>query len=93
MLLETFLLFSQQPVDSQNLGFIDPKAQSVQVSISGRDFTVNQSPTLLSSQREGGTTGAGMLLPNPHYSSIHGRHSTPYFKEERMVGIRRLRSY
>lgn len=82
-----FLLFSQQPVDSQNLGFIDPKAQSVQVSVSGRDFTVHQSPALLSSQREGGTTGAGMRLPNRHYGPVCRRHSTPSFEEGRLVRI------
>jgi len=56
--IETFLLFSQD-IPSQNLGFVDPKAQSLTVTVSGRDFTVHQSPGILSSSRAGGTTGAG----------------------------------
>ncbi|QPH15930.1 hypothetical protein C2857_000462 [Epichloe festucae Fl1] len=38
---ETFLLYSS-PLPSQNLGFIDPKAQSVEVVLAGRDVTIYQ---------------------------------------------------
>lgn len=55
---ESFLLFSQA-IPSQNLGFIDPKATSLDITVAGRDLTIQQSPTLLSSNRKEGTTGAG----------------------------------
>lgn len=54
---ETFLLFSQS-LPSQNLGFVDAKATSLEITVSGRDLNVTQSPGLLSSNRDGGTTGA-----------------------------------
>ena len=54
---ETFLLFSQ-PISSQNLGFVDAKATSIEITVSGKDLIVAQSPGLLSSIRNAGTTGA-----------------------------------
>ena len=54
---ETFLLFSQS-IPSQNLGFIDAKATELEITIAGNDLTISQSPGLLSSNREAGTTGA-----------------------------------
>ena len=58
--LETFLLFCQS-FPSQNLGFVDPKASVVDFTIDGRDLAIHQSPGLLTSGREGGTTGAGRM--------------------------------
>jgi hypothetical protein len=58
---EAFLLFSQA-IPTTNLGFVDSRASSLDVTISGNEYTVHQSPTLLSSSRAGGTTGAGMYL-------------------------------
>lgn len=55
---ETFLLYAQ-PAASRDLGFVDPRAASVCVSVAGRDVTVRQSPAVLASSRPGGTTGAG----------------------------------
>lgn len=55
---ESFLLFSQ-PIPSQNLGFVDSKATDLELTIAGRDLKIHQSPTILSSSRGGGTTGAG----------------------------------
>lgn len=55
---ESFLLFSQS-VPSQNLGFIDPKANSLDILVAGKDLIIHQSPAILSSNRKGGTTGAG----------------------------------
>jgi hypothetical protein len=52
------LLFSQS-IPSQNLGFVDSKATSIDITVGGRDLTIHQSPTILSSTRDGGTTGAG----------------------------------
>ncbi len=62
--LETFELFAQD-LPSQNLGFIDPKAAAVELTIAGRDLTVHQSPSILSSNRAGGTTGAGAFHQPP----------------------------
>ena len=58
---ESFLLFSQS-IPSQNLGFVDSKATLLELTIGDRDLTINQSPTILSSNRGGGTTGAGLCL-------------------------------
>ena len=55
---ETVVLFAQ-PIPSQNLGFIDPKATVLSLTVAGHDFTIHQSPTVLTSDRAGGTTGAG----------------------------------
>ncbi|ROT40597.1 hypothetical protein SODALDRAFT_356610 [Sodiomyces alkalinus F11] len=84
---ETFDLFSH-PIPSQNLGFIDPKAQSLDVSVSippgnqstgpgtkgaaareaTLDFTIHQSPAILSSDRAGGTTGAVLWKITPLFA-------------------------
>lgn len=55
---EAFLLFSQS-IPSSNLGFVDSKATELELTINGQDLTITQSPTVLSSNRAGGTTGAG----------------------------------
>lgn len=57
--VEAFLLFSQS-IPSQNLGFVDSKASELEITIGDRDLIIRQSPTILSSNRGGGTTGAGM---------------------------------
>lgn len=57
-LTESFLLFSQQ-IPSQNLGFVDPKAKILDLTITGRDVRIRQSPGLLVANRKEGTTGAG----------------------------------
>ncbi|KAF4996735.1 hypothetical protein FGRMN_4298 [Fusarium graminum] len=54
---EMFMLFSQ-PIPSMSLGFVDARASSVDVSVGDKDYTIHQSPTVLSSTRSGGTTGA-----------------------------------
>jgi hypothetical protein len=59
---EAFLLFSQS-IPSQNLGFVDSKAAALDITIGERDLTIHQSPTILSSTRNGGTTGAGETEP------------------------------
>ncbi|PHH66818.1 hypothetical protein CDD81_5950 [Ophiocordyceps australis] len=55
---DTFLLYSQPLPPSQDLGFVDARASSVQVELGGRGVELHQSPTLLASSRAGGTTGA-----------------------------------
>ena len=54
---ETFLL-SSQSFPSQNLGFVDSKATSLEFTIADRNLVITQSPGLLSSNRQQGTTGA-----------------------------------
>jgi len=57
---ETFDLFSQE-LPSQNLGFVDSKSHVLEFTVAGHDLTIHQSPAILSSNRSGGTTGAGKL--------------------------------
>lgn len=66
---EAFLVFSR-PAPSQNLGFVDPRAAALELSIGGRDFSIAQSPGVLTSNRKGGTTGAGGWFLN-----VKGIHS------------------
>ncbi|VUC21826.1 unnamed protein product, partial [Clonostachys rosea] len=75
---ETFLLFSQE-IPSQNLGFIDPTASSVDVVVNDREYTIHQSPTVLSSSRAGGTTGAVLWKINPIFASFISSPSNPLF--------------
>jgi len=65
---ETFLLFSQS-IPSQDLGFVDAKATDLEISISGRDLAIVQSPGLLSSDREEGTTGAVLWRITPLFAA------------------------
>ncbi|KAJ5790669.1 uncharacterized protein N7518_007680 [Penicillium psychrosexuale] len=54
---ESFLLFAQD-IPSNNLGMLNPRAPSVEISINDHEYIIHQSPALLSSHRAGGTTGA-----------------------------------
>jgi predicted nicotinamide N-methyase len=54
---ETFFLFSES-FPSHNLGFVDNKAGAIEIEIAGRTINLQQSPGLLASEREAGTTGA-----------------------------------
>ncbi|KAJ5915199.1 hypothetical protein N7454_011094 [Penicillium verhagenii] len=64
---ESFLLFSQE-INTGNLGFLDSRAAAVEVSIHDREYTIHQSPTLLSSSRAGGTTGAVLWKITPFFA-------------------------
>ncbi|KAH8205546.1 hypothetical protein TruAng_000252 [Truncatella angustata] len=64
---ETFLLFSQD-IPSQNLGFVDSRASKLDLTIAGKDYVINQSPTVLSSNRAGGTTGAVLWKITPMFA-------------------------
>ncbi|KAK5660411.1 hypothetical protein OQA88_12954 [Cercophora sp. LCS_1] len=55
--IQTYELFAQD-LPSHSLGFIDPKATTLDLTIGGVDLTIHQSPGVLSSNRAGGTTGA-----------------------------------
>jgi predicted nicotinamide N-methyase len=61
---ETFLLFSES-LPSQNLGFLDSKSGEIELDVGGRTFILKQSPNLLTSQRESGTTGAVLWKITP----------------------------
>jgi hypothetical protein len=61
---ETFLVFSED-IPSGNLGFIDRTASSLDVTIGSREFTITQSPGLLRSNTDGGTTGAVLWKVTP----------------------------
>ncbi|KAM3509872.1 hypothetical protein MY10362_000315 [Beauveria mimosiformis] len=64
---ETFLLYSQ-PLPSSDLGFVDPRARTVEVRVGGVDYTIHQSPGVLSSDRAGGTTGAVLWKISPVFA-------------------------
>ncbi|KAJ6169328.1 hypothetical protein N7497_002171 [Penicillium chrysogenum] len=64
---ESFLLFAQD-IPSNNLGMLNPRAPSVEISINGNEYTVHQSPSLLSSHRAGGTTGAVLWKITPLFA-------------------------
>jgi hypothetical protein len=61
---ETFLVFSQD-IPSANLGFIDRTSCSIDVAIGSREFTITQSPGLLRSNADTGTTGAVLWKVTP----------------------------
>ncbi|KAL4979811.1 hypothetical protein BDW66DRAFT_126114 [Aspergillus desertorum] len=65
---ESFVLFSQD-IPSSNLGYVDSRASTVEVTIHDREYTIHQSPTLLSSARAGGTTGAVLWKITPLFAS------------------------
>ncbi|KAH7017669.1 hypothetical protein EDB80DRAFT_293599 [Ilyonectria destructans] len=75
---ETFILYSQ-PLPSLDLGFIDARASVIDVSVAGRDFTIHQSPSVLSSNRAGGTTGAVLWKITPTFASWLASPSNPLF--------------
>ncbi|KAF2433614.1 hypothetical protein EJ08DRAFT_647288 [Tothia fuscella] len=64
---EAFLVFSQE-IPSANLGFVDSKATTLEVSIVGKDISIRQSPSLLSSNRKEGTTGAVVWKITPLFA-------------------------
>ncbi|KAL2857643.1 hypothetical protein BJX68DRAFT_179443 [Aspergillus pseudodeflectus] len=72
---ESFLLFSQD-IPSSNLGFVDSKATTVDITIHDQDYTIHQSPTLLSSSRAGGTTGAVLWKITPLFAEWLSNMST-----------------
>jgi predicted nicotinamide N-methyase len=63
-LSETFLLFAQG-IPSQNLGFVDSGATSLDIDVGKRTYTIQQSPGILRSDRDAGTTGAVLWKVTP----------------------------
>ncbi|KAJ5143878.1 uncharacterized protein N7515_002665 [Penicillium bovifimosum] len=73
---ESFLLFAQD-IPTNNLGMLDARAPSVEVTINGNDYTIHQSPSLLSSHRAGGTTGAVLWKITPIFAEWISSPSNP----------------
>ncbi|CAG8890953.1 unnamed protein product [Penicillium egyptiacum] len=73
---ESFLLFAQD-IPSNNLGMINPRAPAVEISINGNEYTIHQSPSLLSSHRAGGTTGAVLWKITPLFAEWITNLSNP----------------
>lgn len=76
---ETFLLFAQQ-ILAKDLGSVDAKATSLEITVGGRDLNIRQSPALLLSNREGGTTGAVVWKITPLFAQWVGSDSNVLFR-------------
>ncbi|KAK4499098.1 hypothetical protein PRZ48_009610 [Zasmidium cellare] len=76
---ETFELFSQN-LPSHDLGMVDGKADTIELSIAGHDFEVKQSPGVLQSNREGGTTGAAIWQVSVRFAEWMGWPKNPLFQ-------------
>ncbi|CAL3965184.1 hypothetical protein PZA11_002011 [Diplocarpon coronariae] len=76
---ESFLLFSQS-IPSQNLGFVDSKATSLDITIGDREFSISQSPNLLLSNRGAGTTGAIVWKITPLFSRWMSKSTNLLFR-------------
>ncbi|KAI9888103.1 MAG: hypothetical protein M1823_000038 [Watsoniomyces obsoletus] len=61
---ECFIIFSQVK-SSHDLGFVDAKASTLDMHIGNQDFTIEQCPGLLKSDRKEGTTGAVLWNVTP----------------------------
>ncbi|KAF3407349.1 Diaminohydroxyphosphoribosylamino-pyrimidine deaminase [Talaromyces pinophilus] len=82
---ESFLLFSRS-TPSNNLGFLDSRATTIDLTINSHDYTIHQSPTLLSSTRDGGTTGAVLWKITPLFASwISSVSSNPFWRSGQML--------
>lgn len=62
------MLFSQD-IPSNNLGFVDATAETIEVEIAGHNYEFQQSPGLLNSNNTGGTTGAVLWKVTPLLAS------------------------
>ncbi|MCJ1244966.1 hypothetical protein MMC30_002167 [Trapelia coarctata] len=77
---ESFLLFSQS-LPSQDLGFANSKAKTLELEVGGLNVTIHQSPTLLSSNRDGGTTGAVLWRISPIFADWITSPQNPLFHQ------------
>ncbi|CAK7226613.1 Ribosomal protein lysine methyltransferase [Sporothrix curviconia] len=76
---ETFLLFAHDRPEAQNLGFLDPHAAVLELTVAGRDLTIHQSPGVLNSNRPGGTTGAVLWKVTPAVAEWLARSDNVFF--------------
>ncbi|KAL2356481.1 hypothetical protein BJ546DRAFT_518507 [Cryomyces antarcticus] len=65
---ESFLVFSQTIPPAQDLGMVDPRIPILDITVAGRDLSIHQSPTVLSSNRKAGTTGAVVWKVTPLFA-------------------------
>ncbi|RAL11677.1 S-adenosylmethionine-dependent methyltransferase [Aspergillus homomorphus CBS 101889] len=77
---EAFYLFAQD-IPSSNLGFVDSRATTVDLTIHNQDYIIHQSPTLLSSSRAGGTTGAVLWKITPLFSEWLSSPNNPLWTQ------------
>ncbi|KAK4962209.1 Ribosomal protein lysine methyltransferase [Elasticomyces elasticus] len=66
-------------IPSQDLGMVDPKASEIDVSVGKRNFIIQQAPGLLSSDRDGGTTGAALWRVTPFFAEWMGDQKNMLF--------------
>ncbi|KAK2814301.1 hypothetical protein FQN49_008232 [Arthroderma sp. PD_2] len=76
---DAFIQFSK-PIPSSDLGFADPRSNNVEVIINGEEFEIRQSPTILSSTRAGGTTGAVLWQVTPRLAEWLCNKENPLWK-------------
>jgi len=78
-IVETFILYANE-VTSRGLGMLDARAQSLELTVAGRDLTIHQNPSLLKSNRPGGTTGAVLWEVTQHFAEWMVSPSNPMLK-------------
>lgn len=59
---------------------VDAKAETLELSIAGRDFEINQSPGVLQSSRGGGTTGAAVWQASVKFAEWLAWSRNPLFE-------------
>ncbi|KAK7542050.1 uncharacterized protein J3D65DRAFT_565196 [Phyllosticta citribraziliensis] len=64
---DAFVVFSQD-IPSHALGIVDPKSSTLDISVAGRDYTIQQSLGLLTSNRAQGSTGAVVWKVTPLFA-------------------------
>ncbi|KAM5454182.1 Ribosomal protein lysine methyltransferase [Microsporum audouinii] len=76
---DAFIQFSD-PIPSSDLGFVDCRSNNVELTVNGEEFTIHQSPTILSSTRAGGTTGAVLWQVTPRLAEWLCKKDNPLWK-------------
>ncbi|KAF3923185.1 hypothetical protein ABW20_dc0109329 [Dactylellina cionopaga] len=67
--MAAFLNCAKVSYSEQDLGFVSRTESTISVSINSQDFTISQSPSLLASTRQAGTTGAVLWKVTPLLAS------------------------
>ncbi|EPQ66935.1 Bgt-4406 [Blumeria graminis f. sp. tritici] len=78
---EVFLLFCQN-LPSRDLGFVDSRATLLEVAVGNRNFSIHQSPSVLRSDCDGGTTGAVVWEITPLVAQWMDSNNNPLFKND-----------
>ena len=82
---ETFVLFSQS-FPSQDLGFVNAKTQSIDINVGSRSLSITQSPGLLASKRNSGTTGAVLWRVTHLFAEWLCSHENIFFASKVLQG-------